>query len=241
MKHIYILTAIISTLLANSLGQILYALGVNRVLRTDSSVEGQEILVPFDLKVWEVLLYGIYKHRKLGKDFTTGLLVSSLSMFILAGQGLESWPVAIIHTVFLTAFWLSDAKYFLLPNILVFPAFFIEAIMQYITEGFQLINWVTCVVVFGLYAIVFIIASFTKSPFGGGDVKIMLFVSLWQGPMILITLLLANLFALTQALRKRKKTVAFGPPLVIAILVTEVTAKPFITWLFDTLLKNGGI
>ncbi|MNJ72295.1 hypothetical protein D3C77_689270 [compost metagenome] len=113
--------------------------------------------------------------------------------------------------------------------------------MQYITEGFQLINWVTCVVVFGLYAIVFIIASFTKSPFGGGDVKIMLFVSLWQGPMILITLLLANLFALTQALRKRKKTVAFGPPLVIAILVTEVTAKPFITWLFDTLLKNGGI
>lgn len=151
------------------------------------------------------------------------------------------WLVAGVGMAILFAY---DAKWFLLPNIVVFPLIGLGALrvlLAYADSGFSLTvlmdAFFSCVVLSGLYYLIYI---FSRHQWVGfGDVKLglalALFLADWQ--LAFLALFLANLIGTVIFLPlmaakkiKRQSHVPFGPLLILGWAITGVFGKYILDW-----------
>lgn len=194
-----------------------------------------------------------YCHKHIGwyePVMELGLASFFVISFLFWPLPFDSWVTVIQFTIWLVAgvgmaiLFAYDAKWYLLPNVIVFPLIglgLINAAILIVSNNFELsvINSVIfgCVILSGLYYVIYI---FSRHQWVGfGDVKLTfalaLLLSDWQ--LAIIALFLANLagtviflpLMLTKKL-DRKAHVPFGPLLIIGAGIAGLFGHAILDW-----------
>ncbi len=173
------------------------------------------------------------------------------------------WPAPLISSLDILQFviWLAagvglfvlfvyDAKWFLLPNVVMWPVIAFGAISALLTiynQGFEIAGIMSvvyaCIILSGLYYFIYVLSK--HQWVGFGDVKLGLALALlladWR--LALLTLFLANLIGtliflplmVTKKL-KRHAHIPFGPLLISAYFIAGLFGLKILNWyLFTTL------
>lgn len=179
-----------------------------------------------------------------------GLAVFFVASYIFWPTQLETWAAAAQFGIWLVAgvglviLFAYDAKWYLLPNVIVFPLIglgIVNAAIVIATSNFEfaVINSVLfgCVILSGLYYVIYIFSRHRWVGFG--DVKLALALALllsdWQ--LAIIALFLANLagtiiflpYMITGKL-DRQAHVPFGPLLIIGTFIAGLFGHPILDW-----------
>lgn len=200
-------------------------------------------------------LKGRCRYCKKSIGFTEPLIELGLASFFIISY--LFWPYELIGTVAVTQFilWLVagvgmavlfvyDAKWFLLPNAVVFPLIglgSINAAVYIISNDFSqtsIVNVVlSCLILSGFYYLIYIVSQ--HKWVGFGDVKLGLALALflcdWQ--LAILALFLANLigtvillpFIVTKNI-KRQTHVPFGPLLIAGWAISGVFGIYIMDW-----------
>lgn len=181
---------------------------------------------------------------------TALLLVATYVWFAGTGVPLALFAVWVIAVVLLVILWAYDAKWFLLPNVVIFPLIVISAVIattrvalaaqpqaELVATGGALL------VLVGLYAGLYYISRLKNGEAGTwvgfGDVKLVLALALllgsWQ--LALLTVFVANAAGLVAVLPGMvrgklglKTHVPFGPLLILGFFVALFVGNAIINW-----------
>lgn len=166
-------------------------------------------------------------------ELMTGLLfMHSYAMFGISKELI----VALLFASLLVIITVTDLAYMLIPNKIVYPAFFLFFVLRWISP---LDPWwyafVGSAVGFGL---LLLIAIVSKGGMGGGDIKLYAVLGLVLGVWnTLLSLFLASLIALGYgafilAKRKQKSRVPipFGPAIALGAWISYIYGEQMIDW-----------
>lgn len=185
-----------------------------------------EIVIELGTAAFFVVSYLFWPH-----ELSSFIHIAQLGLWLLAGVGL----------VILVAY---DARWFLLPNRVVFPLLAVAAlsaalhIAQAQDLGWALFNLLlACMILSGLYFALYLISK--GAWIGFGDIKLGLVLALlvadWQ--LAFLTLFLANIIGclivlpgLTAKKFNRYSRVPFGPMLIAGCLIATLFGERIITW-----------
>lgn len=115
-----------------------------------------------------------------------------------------------------------DYKHEIIPNKLVLPIFIIAVINVLIN-----VTLYKSLLLGGLFAFIFCLIIYKFSNFGGGDVKLLISLSLLIGftntiLLFLISFLLGSIYGIVQMIRKKanlRSAIPFGPFITIAFII----------------------
>jgi prepilin signal peptidase PulO-like enzyme (type II secretory pathway) len=168
-------------------------------------------------------------------DLTNGMILANFVLWLVIGNGL----------IILFAY---DARWFLLPNRIVFPLIGLAAvsavlhIIQAEPVGPAIISLVaSCLILSGLYYFLYKVSNGQWIGFGDIKLGLVLALVLADWPLAFLTLFLANVIGclvvlpglLTKKL-KRTSHVPFGPMLIAAYFIVGLFGPAIITWYFST-------
>jgi prepilin signal peptidase PulO-like enzyme (type II secretory pathway) len=163
--------------------------------------------------------------------------------------GLVIWLAAIVGMAVLTVY---DAKWFLLPNRIVFPLIGLGVLYSFITlieQQFAPSQWFNilyaCLILSGLYYLIYIASR--RQWVGFGDIKLGLALALlladWQ--LAILALFLANVIGtfiilpmMLSGRIKRQARVPFGPLLISGWLLAGLFGSHIIDWYLSLALGS---
>ncbi len=186
-------------------------------------------------------------------ELLTGLLFALFYLawpFSLSGLHLVWFGYGIVYLVFFTALAVYDAKWFLLPDRLVFPLTAL-ALSEVIVSSLWLHSWQAlwqpvagAALLFGLFWGIFQVSK--GEWIGGGDVKLALALGLIAGTplrallVLFIASFIGTIVSLPGLLRSQKdgwtRHVPFGPYLLGGCFIIMLFADKLIGWYQRTLL-----
>ena len=144
--------------------------------------------------------------------------------------------VALLFASLLIIITVSDIAYMLIPNKIVYPAFFLFFVLRWMSP---LDPWwyalVGSAVGFGL---LLLIAIVSKGGMGGGDIKLYAVLGLVLGVWnTLLSLFLASLialgygaFILAKRKQKRRVPIPFGPAIALGAWISYIYGEQMIDW-----------
>ncbi|HEU4984857.1 MAG TPA: prepilin peptidase [Nitrososphaera sp.] len=168
----------------------------------------------------------------------------------LAGAGLYSFTLWLVFLVGFVALAVYDLKWFLLPDVIVFPLIGLAA-LQVVGElvffggawGEFFGNLLGAAVISGLFWLIFVISK--GKWIGFGDVKLAIVLGLLAGgalPALLVLFVasvLGTLLSLPLVLSgkaTRKSHLPFGPMLIAGMIVVMLFGQAMIDWYADLVL-----
>lgn len=208
-----------------------------------NSIEPNTIKYPPNITWWEKFIFSHYKYMKFDRIFIYTFVLSCLTYICLIDRNQIQLTVDLFHSIILITLFLCDRFHKYLPNIITIPAIIIEIIIQYVYFPHNLhFNLILALIIFG---ILFIFYKFTKGKsIGGGDIKTILFLTIWLGLLILPVILISSLTSMIYTLYKKRRIIPYGPHLIIAtLLVTLFTQQiyDFIVIFLQYYLHQGSI
>jgi len=199
-----------------------------------------------------------YCHKPISVEYPcvellTGLIFALFYLewpFSLSGLHLVWFGYGIVYLVFFTALAVYDAKWFLLPDRLVFPLTAL-ALSEVIVSSLWLHSWQAlwqpvagAALLFGLFWGIFQVSK--GEWIGGGDVKLALALGLIAGTplrallVLFIASFIGTIVSLPGLLRSQKdgwtRHVPFGPYLLGGCFIIMLFADKLIGWYQRTLL-----
>lgn len=177
----------------------------------------------------------------LATAFVTSYIFWPLGFTVLAAQ--ISFLLWLAYLVILTALFVYDLKWFLLPDKLVFILIslaLVDAICRTSLSGENYFAYILlgALPVAGLYGLLYLISG--GKWVGFGDVKLGLFIGFalgWQKALIVLALanMIGFLVVIPGLLAKklnRTSKVPFGPFLIAAFFIAGIWGDAFINWYF---------
>jgi prepilin signal peptidase PulO-like enzyme (type II secretory pathway) len=192
-----------------------------------------------------------YCHKKFDDTPVAELLVPILFVasyfwwpFQMHGVGAFSFWVWLVFVVGFVALIMYDARWFTLPDRIVFPLLALAVVEVALLATYYHQGWTEIIgaaaglfIIGGLFYLFFVVSNGTW--IGGGDVKLGAVLGLLAGgPMHSVLLLfLASfagvLYALPQIAKGkagRKSHIPFGPFLIVALIVVQLFGTQIIDW-----------
>ncbi len=228
----------------------------NKNFTTDRSrcVACNHILSPTELVpvVSWLMQKGSCKHCKSAISWqypTIELTMSFLflaSLFVFAPTSMVQWILLTLwlaQVVLLMSLVVTDLRYYLLPNSLVYSLLgvgIIYYLVHYVFGGVEVDPLMQLAGV-GFYAgIFFLLYYFSKGNWlGGGDVRLALYLGLVGVPLALFSMFAASFLGSVVALSlialkltSRKTQVPFGPFLIAAHIITVFFGQAILSWYF---------
>ena len=166
----------------------------------------------------------------------------------LALAGFALWLVAGVGLAILLAY---DAKWFLLPDVVVFPLVAVSALYALVAALQADASWLESLlgalgavgIMSGLYLLIYLVSRGRWIGFGDVKLGIVLGLLLGQWPLALLALFLANLFGTLVVLPgmvrgqiSRSSHVPFGPFLILGTIVAVLWGQTIIGWYMAILL-----
>ena len=154
--------------------------------------------------------------------------------------------VWIFALILLSALFIYDMRWFLLPNKLVFPLIYTSVvwmILDVVDKGFTAgLVWeylLSICVSSGLFLVLFVISQ--GKWIGDGDIRLGLAIGLFTGSwaeswlVIFVASVIGLVFAAPQLLKKSKKDklkmkLPFGPALILALYIVMLVGAQIIEW-----------
>ena len=178
-------------------------------------------------------------------EIGTGMLFAALYVHWSALYGIEMWPLLVawlIVAVMMVILLGYDAKWFLLPDKVMFPLIALAAILSawFIGTSSSVVDALittagAIVILSGLYFALWLVSK--GAWIGFGDVKLGLALGLLLGDWMLafLALFLANILGLVVALpgimtkkMTRKAHIPFGPMLIVGFYIAFIWGKSII-------------
>lgn len=185
-----------------------------------------------------------YCHKKLDLTYILIELLGGLLFgfsYYLYGISYELIASLIISSLLMIIF-VSDFKYLIIIDGVVYVGAIIIIILKYIYFGFNasLNSLISAIIMFLFMLFIKLVGDkiFKRESLGGGDIKLALFIGSTLGlKLSLITIVIASFIALPYAIyyvnKKQEKEVPFGPFLICATLITFYLMEPITNYIIS--------
>lgn len=154
----------------------------------------------------------------------------------------REWLPGLVLVSVLTVLAVTDLKYRLLPDVIVYPAMLFFAVWRFFHHPLPLWQYALGFLIGGgvLYLISWIAVKMNKPPMGGGDIKLMAMLGLALGAeQVVLLLLVSSLLGVVSgyimiAFRRIGKGgfVPFGPSIAAAALFCWFFGQALLSWYY---------
>lgn len=183
-------------------------------------------------------------HMSIGWLYPLIELLTGLSFVLIYFMmtTMEERIIAGLVVSLLIAMIVSDIKYKLLPNKIIYPAMVIFLLIRIIYHPLPIWHYGLGFIVGGgiLYAVSYVFVKLNKPAMGGGDIKLMSLLGLVVGLELILFVVLVSAFAgmmaglilIVSGKMKRQEALAFGPYIAFACFIAMVYGRPMLDWYY---------
>lgn len=175
-------------------------------------------------------------------ELAGGLLFAALPFLVSKNELWIAYPLVSV----LLMLTVSDLKYMLLPNKIIYPAMLLFAGLRLFIHPLPIWHYAVAFVLGGgiLLAVSMMAVWMGKPAMGFGDIRLMALVGLVMGiKLVLLCIFLSALLGsiiglalIASGILDRKSPIPYGPFIAIACLVSFFYGDPLIMWYMDVIL-----
>ena len=179
-----------------------------------------------------------YCHKDLDKTYVLMELLGGFlfaACYLMYGISYELLAMLIVSSL-LMIIYVSDFKYLIILDGVVYVGFILIIVLKYIYFGLKvsLLSFASGILLFLFMLLIKLIGDklFKRESLGGGDIKLALFIGSVLGiKLALVSIVIASFITLPYALyylyKKKEREVPFGPFLITATFITFMFMEPF--------------